>query len=127
MRIDGRDQQGREKLAQYILRAPVSQEKMRDHATRRTVIYRSKMHRVLTRNFEIFPVLDWIAAVPAHIPNKGEHVLRYYGWVSNVKNSPTAGLIDLQAALGGVHQEGLCGRSAVVCPVWGRDAHHCVY
>ncbi len=57
---------------------------MRYHATSRTVIYRSKMPRVLTRNVEIFPVLDWIAAVTAHIPNKGEHLLRYYGWVSRV-------------------------------------------
>ena len=32
----------------------------------------------------MFPVVDWIAAVTAHIPNKGEHLVRYYGWVSNV-------------------------------------------
>ncbi len=42
------------------------------------------MNRVLKRNFEVFPVLDWIAAIAAHIPNKGEHLLRYYGWYSNV-------------------------------------------
>ncbi len=57
---------------------------MRDHAKSHTVIYRTKMPRVLKRNFEVFPVLDWIAAVTAHIPNKGEHPLRYYGWFSNV-------------------------------------------
>ncbi len=82
--IGSQDQPGREKLAQYILRAPLSQQKMRYHAKSHTVIYRSKMHPVLKRNFEVFPVLDWIAAVTAHIPNKGEHLLRYYGWVSNV-------------------------------------------
>jgi len=79
VRIDGQDQPGREKLAQYILRAPFSQQKMRYQPTTRTVIYRSKMHRVLKRNFEVFPVLDWIAALTAHIPNKGEHLVRYYG------------------------------------------------
>ncbi len=84
VRIGSQDQPGREKLAQYILRAPFSQQKMRYHAKSRTVIYRSKMHRVLKRRFEIFPVLDWIAAVTAHIPNKGEHLVRYYGWYSNV-------------------------------------------
>ena len=42
------------------------------------------MNRVLKRNSEVFPVLDWIAAITAHIPNKGEHLLRYYGWYSNV-------------------------------------------
>ncbi len=91
VRIDGRDQPGREKLAQSIMPVPFSLQKMRYHATSRTVIYRSKMHRVLKRNFEVFPVLDWIAAVTVHIPNKGEHL-----------HSPSAGLIDLQAALGGV-------------------------
>ena len=87
------------------------------------MIYRSKMNRVLKRNFEVCPVLDWIAAVTAHIPNKGEHLLHYYGWYSNVRDSRTAGLVALQAALGGVDQEGVCegvcGRSAVVCTVWG--------
>ncbi len=47
-------------------------------------IYRSKMHPVLKRNFEVFPVVDWITAVTAHIPNTGDHLLRYYGWYSNV-------------------------------------------
>ena len=32
----------------------------------------------------IFPVLDWIAILTAHIPNKGEQLLRYYGYYSNV-------------------------------------------
>ena len=112
VRIDGRDQDGREKLAQYILRAPFSQEKMRYQATSRTVIYRSKMHRVLKRNFEIFPVLDWIAAVTAHIPNKGEHLLRYYGWVSHVnrgkrkkaeehaQHAAAAGAVEIPPPLG---------------------------
>jgi len=48
------------------------------------LIYRSKTHPVLKRNFEVFPVLDWLAALTAHIPNPGEHVVRYYGWYSNV-------------------------------------------
>ena len=86
------------------------------------------MHPVLKRNFEVFPVLDWIAAVTAHIPNKGERLLRYYGWYSNVNRGkrkrveeqaqhaaptgpveipPLARLIDLQAALGRVDQESL--------------------
>jgi hypothetical protein len=58
VRIDRQDHQGREKLAQYILRAPFSLQKMHYRAKSRTVIYRSKMHRVLKRNFEVFSVLD---------------------------------------------------------------------
>ena len=38
------------------------------------------MHPVLTRNFEIFPALDWLAALTAHIPNQGEHLVRDSGW-----------------------------------------------
>jgi hypothetical protein len=36
------------------------------------------------KNFAIFPVLDWIATLTAHIPNKGEQLVRYYGYYSNV-------------------------------------------
>jgi hypothetical protein len=31
-----------------------------------------------------FGVLDWIATFTAHIPNKGEQLVRYYGYYSNV-------------------------------------------
>jgi len=44
----------------------------------------SKMHPVLKRNFEVFSAGDWLAALTAHIPNAGEHLVRYYGWYSNV-------------------------------------------
>ncbi len=49
-----------------------------------TVLYRSKMNPNLNRNFALFPVLDWIAEITAHIPNKGEQLVRYYGVYSNV-------------------------------------------
>ncbi len=38
----------------------------------------------LNRNFALFPVLDWIAEITTHIPNKGEQLVRYYGTYSNV-------------------------------------------
>ena len=47
------------------------------------VIYRCKMNPVVKKNFAIFPVLDWILAITAHIP-KGEQLVRYYGYYSNV-------------------------------------------
>ena len=37
------------------------------------------------RNFEVFDQLDFLAEVTQHIPNKGEHQIRYYGWYSNKK------------------------------------------
>jgi hypothetical protein len=50
----------------------------------KTVLYRSKMNPVLKKNFAVFPVLDWIATLTTHIPNKGEQLVRYYGYYSNV-------------------------------------------
>ncbi len=49
-----------------------------------TVLYRSKMNPNLKRNFALFPVLSWIAEITAHIPNKREQLVRYYGVYSNV-------------------------------------------
>jgi len=65
-------------------RSPFSQETLRYHATTGTVIYHSKMHPVLKRNFEVFSAYDWLAALTAHIPNAGAHLVRYNGWYSNV-------------------------------------------
>ena len=36
-------------------------------------------------NFEVFYPLDFLVEVTQHIPNKGEHHVRYYGWYSNKK------------------------------------------
>ncbi len=49
-----------------------------------TDLYRSKMNPNHKRNFVLFPVVDWIAEITAHIPNKGELLVRYYGAYSNV-------------------------------------------
>jgi len=69
----------------FSLHSPFSLEKVRYQAKTGTVIYQSKMHPVLKRNFEVFSACDWLAALTAHIPNAGEHLARYYGWYSNVK------------------------------------------
>jgi hypothetical protein len=39
----------------------------------------------IPRNFEVYDPLDFLAEVTQHIPNKGEHQIRYYGWYSNKK------------------------------------------
>jgi hypothetical protein len=36
-----------------------------------------------SRNFQVFDPLDFLAEVTQHIPNAGEHLIRYYGWYSN--------------------------------------------
>ena len=41
------------------------------------------------RNFQIFDPLDFLAEVTQHIPEMGEHLIRYYGWPAC--RSPGAG------------------------------------
>jgi hypothetical protein len=84
VKIQSDDKHGRESLAQYILRSPFSQEKMTYRQETKTVLYRSKMKPKTKKNFALFPVLDWIATLTTHIPNKGEQLVRYYGYYSNV-------------------------------------------
>jgi hypothetical protein len=35
------------------------------------------------RNFQVFEPLDFLAEVTQHIPEPGEHLIRYYGYYSN--------------------------------------------
>lgn len=83
VRIGAADSDGRRGVAEYILRSPFSQEKLRYQAKTGNVIYLSKMHPVLKGNFELFSAVHWLAALAAHIPNAGEHPVRYDGWYSN--------------------------------------------
>jgi hypothetical protein len=36
-----------------------------------------------SRNFQVFDPLDFLAEVTQHVPDPGEHLIRYYGWYSN--------------------------------------------
>ena len=53
VRVRARDAAGRRRLAQYMLRAPFSLEKMSYDPDSGTVIYRSRMHKTLKRNFQV--------------------------------------------------------------------------
>jgi len=53
VRIAAEDAEGRKKLAGYMLRAPMSLEKMTYDAATGSVIYRSKRHASLKRNFQV--------------------------------------------------------------------------
>jgi hypothetical protein len=48
-----------------------------------TVIYRSRMHKIPKRNFQIMHGADWLAQLCTHIPDRIEHLVRYAGWYSN--------------------------------------------
>jgi len=85
VRIGAADAAGRENLARYLIRAPFSMNKIRDDHAPQSVIYKTKMVPGANRNFEIFDPLDFLAAVTSHIPNRGEHLVRYYGYYSSVQ------------------------------------------
>ena len=44
------------------------------------VVYKSKDGE----EEKIFDALEWLAAMCSHVPNKGDQMVRYYGYVSNV-------------------------------------------
>ena len=81
-----------------MLRAPMSLEKMTYDAGTGTLIYRSKMHASLKRNFQVMNGAEWLELLCRHIPDRYEHRVRYVGWYSNrargeraKKASPHAG------------------------------------
>jgi hypothetical protein len=69
-----------ENLARYIIRASFSQERMTYVPEAGSVIYRSKDGC----NTRLFEAMEWLAAMTSHIPNKGEQMVRYYGYYSNL-------------------------------------------
>ncbi|NIS59868.1 MAG: hypothetical protein GTO13_03915 [Proteobacteria bacterium] len=69
-----------ENLARYIIRASFSQERMTYIREESKVIYKSKDGR----QQKAFDALEWLAAMSSHIPDKGEQMVRYYGYYSNV-------------------------------------------
>jgi len=80
-RIQPGDGQAMENLARYIIRASFSQERMTYIPEESKVIYQSKDGK----KEEAFDALEWLAAMCSHVPNKGEQMVRYYGYYSNVK------------------------------------------
>ncbi|MCJ7684980.1 MAG: transposase, partial [Desulfobacteraceae bacterium] len=80
-----------ENIARYIIRAflfrpcPInrrgfSQERMTYVPAESKVVYRSKDGR----QEKVLDALEWLAAMCSHVPNKGEQMVRYYGYYSKV-------------------------------------------
>ena len=79
-RISPKDGAAMENLARYIIRASFSQERMTYMEQEGKVVYRSKNGR----ETKDFPAMEWLALMCSHIPNRGEQMVRYYGYYSNV-------------------------------------------
>ncbi len=69
-----------ENLARYIIRASFSRERMTYHRETGQVQYQSKDKK----ETRVFDALEWLTAMCSHVPNKGDQMVRYYGFYSNV-------------------------------------------
>jgi len=79
-RIQPGDEQAMENIARYIIRASFSQERMSYIPEESKVVYESKDGK----EEKVFDALEWLAAMCSHVPNKGEQMVRYCGYYSNV-------------------------------------------
>jgi len=77
------DLKGRQRLAEYLLRAPFSLQKITWNPETHTVIYRSRRSYHTKANFQVFTATGFLAAVVDHIPPKGQQTIRDYGLYSN--------------------------------------------
>jgi hypothetical protein len=98
VRIAAEDHAGMQRLVEYIARCPFSLARMVKLTDDGKVMYHGNhpnCHRYpklgeemslqsgMRRNYQLFEPLDFLASVTQHIPDKGEHQIRYYGWYSN--------------------------------------------
>ncbi|MFC1763232.1 transposase [Planctomycetota bacterium] len=97
MYLPAGDHVGIERLVQYITRCPFSLSRLVKVTDKGQVVYKAEKHACQAfpdhngdgiaagpkRNFQVLPALDFIAEFTQHIPAKGSHLIRYYGWYSN--------------------------------------------
>jgi hypothetical protein len=83
IRTQAADAEGRQRLARYMIRCPFALNNMSYDGKSGMVIYRSKLHATLKRNYQLMPALKWLRLLLNHVPDKYEHLVRYYGYYSN--------------------------------------------
>ena len=95
--LDADDTAGLERVAAYMVRCPFSLDRMVSVSDDGKVVYRAekqdcqpfpmlgdgKLLRGVSRNFEVFDPLEFLAEITQHIPDPGMQMVRYYGWYSN--------------------------------------------
>ena len=65
--VGANDPQGRRQLARYMIRNPFSLKKMEYRAQQGMVVYRSRHHATLKRNFQIMPGAAWLKLLLQHV------------------------------------------------------------
>jgi len=87
VRVEPEDQPAVERLARYIMRPPISLERMEWNGVGEVCYRRKRGHEssgLGEREVETFDPADFLARVIMHIPEPKRHLVRYYGWYSNV-------------------------------------------
>jgi len=91
------DRAGVERVMQYMVRCPFSLARLIKVTKTGEVIYKAErdacrafpdpqrglLQSGTKRNYQILAPLDFLAEFTQHIPAKGAHLVRYYGWYSN--------------------------------------------
>ena len=97
VRLAAGDTGGLERLAQYMARSPFSLARLVRITPDGNVLYKADKDRCqrypepgdeslfggVARNYQVFTPRDFLAEITQHIPNQGEHLIRYYGCYSN--------------------------------------------
>jgi hypothetical protein len=83
VKVKAKDTAGQQQLARYMVLPPFSLEKTEYKADSGMIVYRSKLHQGLQRNYQIMPGAQWLEVLLQHVPDQGEHLVCYYGHYSN--------------------------------------------
>jgi hypothetical protein len=120
VRVAAEDPESGKKLAGTMLRAPLSLAKMSYDTASGTVIYRSKMHLGLKRNFQVMPGAEWLELLCKHIPDRYEHLVRYCDWYSNRSRGAQAAKVAVQGTIASGITEGLSEVAQRAKATWAR-------
>jgi len=81
--INKEDREALGRLAQYVVHASFSSEKIRYVEKTGCVMYKSRLHQGKKRNFEVMDAIEFLHRVCLHIPGHYEALIRYYGHYAN--------------------------------------------
>jgi hypothetical protein len=81
--IPASSRKARMNLSQYIVRHPVSLQKILYARSNATIIYKTKYNEYWKENIKLFKADDLIAELTQHIPPKHKHLIRCYGLYSS--------------------------------------------
>ena len=101
VRLAAGDRDGLQRLAEYMARSPFSLARLlritpdgkilykadKDHCHQYPKPVSEDLYGGIARNFQVFEPLDFLAELTQHIPNRGDHLIRYYGCYSNKARS----------------------------------------